>query len=110
MDLAGWLVDPQHPLTARVAVNRFWQQIFGVGLVKTTEDFGAQGEIPVQMDLINWLAKLLKESVTAGQLQAVLDALLTGRDEAEGLQVPSSHISWRGMARSQPPWTRMPSS
>ena len=111
LTLARWLVDPSNPLTPRVTVNRFWQQIFGIGLVKTTEDFGAQGEIPVHLDLLNWLAwrfeqdnwdvkNLMRLIVTSHTYRQSSKA--TGAEDYE--RDPENRLLARGARYRMPAW------
>ncbi len=82
LGLAEWLFSPQHPLTARVAVNRYWQLHFGTGLVKTTEDFGSQGDAPVQRDVLDWLATEFQSNWDVKAMQRLIVTSATYRQSS----------------------------
>jgi hypothetical protein len=75
LGMARWLVDPSNPLTARVMVNRLWQMYFGIGIVKTVEDFGSQGEWPTHPELLDWLATEFMR--TGWDVKAIVKTIVT---------------------------------
>jgi len=88
LSLAEWLVDPRHPLTARVTVNRLWQHHFGVGLVKSSEDFGVQGDFPSHPDLLDWLAaELIQLKWDIKALQRLIVTSATYRQSSQPSRV-----------------------
>ena len=107
--LAKWLVAPENPLTARVIVNRYWQQFFGTGIVKTVEDFGLQGESPSNPDLLDWLAVEFQHS--GWKVKAIHRLIVTSATYRQSSKMtaellerdPDNHLLARG------PRFRMPS-
>jgi hypothetical protein len=89
LDLAKWLVDPKNPLTARVTVNRIWQQYFGRGIVETENDFGTQGAPPTHPELLDWLAVAF---VSTGQ--SVNQAIEQSANQLTNLPVDSYGCGW----------------
>ncbi|MCB1274982.1 PSD1 and planctomycete cytochrome C domain-containing protein [Prosthecobacter sp.] len=107
LGLAEWIVSRDNPLTARVTVNRFWQAFFGVGLVKTAEDFGVQGESPLHRELLDWLAAEFIESLW--DVKALMRLIVTSETYQQSSKVMDAQLDPENRLLSRGPRFRMPS-
>jgi hypothetical protein len=109
LDLAQWLVSRDHPLTSRVTINRVWQELFGIGLIKSPEDLGMQSEIPVHPELLDWLAADFMDS--GWDFKKLIKTIVTSRVYRQSSKVDSLALERdpenRYLARS--PRYRLPS-
>ncbi len=92
LQLARWIVAPDNPLTARVTVNRLWEQLFGRGLVTTSEDFGSQGTPPSHPELLDWLAHEFMH-IHRWSIKSLLRTIVLSRTYRQSAQAPPEH--WR---------------
>ena len=110
LGLANWLVAPENPLPARVTVNRFWQEIFGIGLIKSPENFGVQSEVPIHPRLLDWLAVEFIES--DWDVKHLLRTIVTSHTYRQSSRVtptgleadPSNRLLGRGARFRMPAW------
>ena len=110
LSLAKWIVSPDNPLTARVTVNRWWQMLFGIGLVKTAEDFGVQAEFPPQAALLDWLAADFRDS--GWDVKRLLRTILTSKTWRQSSRItpaqfqrdPANRLLARGARFRMPSW------
>ena len=103
LGLARWLVDEDNPLTARVAVNRTWEQAFGRGLVETSEDFGSQSSPPSHSDLLDWLAtELVAQKWSMKALTRLIVNSATYRQSSSVTSAAYDKGSLQSVARSRP--------
>jgi len=112
LGLAQWIVARENPLTARVTVNRFWQAFFGIGLVKTAEDFGVQGEKPAYQDMLDWLAIGFMES--GWDVKALMRLIVTSQTYQQSSKTiphagsfysdPDNRLLARGPRHRLPSW------
>lgn len=108
--LGQWLTSSEQPLTSRVIVNRIWQQFFGLGLVKTVEDFGSQGEVPRYLDLLDWLSADFRDS--GWNIKHLVHGIVTSHTYRQSSQLAGSPLAIEDPENrwlSRGPRFRMPS-